>query len=147
MLELYRYFLLDSRWLEDHRYPFLSQKDRMAYFEACLQPWMTPCWLLLGAGRMINVRWLYQETESADPSDQCLCSTLHGVLKERFLQLVDTTYVYIIARCDDNKSRESDLMDLGRQESVVPSIVRISGCTAHERLLTMRYRLKDSGNC
>jgi hypothetical protein len=110
--------------LDKIRYPFLSQEDRMDFFKDCMEAWMVPCWLLLGAGRMINVRWLYQKTELTDPNLQPLRTTLLTVLEERFLQLVDATYCFMIARCFDGLKPENDLGSLGKEEvnGTIPSL-------------------------
>jgi hypothetical protein len=81
-----------------------------------MEPWMVPCWLLLGAGRMINVRWLYQKTEPTDLTLQPLRNTLLTVLEERFLQLVDATYFFMIARCSAGIAPEDDLRNRGKNE-------------------------------
>ncbi len=64
---------------------------------------MVPYWLYRSAPHMINIRWLYQKTEPQDPGLRRLRQDLCQVLKERFLQLVDATYIFLIDQAQGTK--------------------------------------------
>jgi hypothetical protein len=98
---MHRHLLLNSRWtmLDNNSelyYEFARQEDRMRYFEKYLEAWMVPMWLYLSAPYMINIHWLYWTDEHADPVHESIRKALCQILKERFLQLVDATYIYLI---------------------------------------------------
>jgi len=45
---------------------------------------------------MINCQWLYHGYQHQDPYDEGLRQALCRILKERFLQLIDAAYIYLI---------------------------------------------------
>jgi hypothetical protein len=57
---------------------------------------MVPYWLYISAPNMINIHWLYQSREYRDFAEEHLRKALCRMLQERFLRLVDATYIYLI---------------------------------------------------
>jgi hypothetical protein len=67
---------------------------------------MVPWWLYRTAPYMVNIQWLYQKAEPREPGLRKLREDLCQLLKERFLQLVDATYIYLIDQSPGAKSEE-----------------------------------------
>jgi hypothetical protein len=126
-----RHFLLNPIWTEIApnglpRIPFADQSERMRYFEVCLQPWMVPGWVCKCSPFMINAHWLYQSYQHPDPQDEGLRQALCRILKDRFLQLIDATYIYMI---DQSPGTLTPVFDQGKADvRDNPSFDNIEDC-------------------
>ncbi|EKD19190.1 hypothetical protein MBM_02427 [Drepanopeziza brunnea f. sp. 'multigermtubi' MB_m1] len=114
------HFLRNGLWAtfdnEGRLPPFFEQEDRLRYFRYCLyqEPWMVAWWLMKCVPNMLRLSFLYQAEEiTTNPFLKNLQSCLLKVFEDRFLLLVDATYLYQI---DQEITKEKPKWDEGKKE-------------------------------
>jgi len=82
-------------------FPFDDYKtNREPYWTKCLEkkPWILLWWACRSIGRVVNIRWIWQDSSERRPELNELKKDLRADIQKYFIKLLDATYVNIIDR-------------------------------------------------